>query len=171
MATMTQNTSAGNSPSLHQSSWEPLLCVGAQEVFEMMIGTTLTRCSPPEPGAFSEFTAIVGLAGPICGLFNVRCSSRAAVLITARMLHTSPEEAAHETADAMGEVCNMVIGHFKSKLGKIGEDSLLSVPTVVKGSDYKLRPLAKGSVIESFLSFAGELLCFRLEYKLTCQLS
>jgi chemotaxis protein CheX len=110
---------------------------------------------------------MVGLAGPICGLFSIRCSHRAASLIAASMLHVSPEEAEPHTRDAMGEVCNLVIGHFKAKLGPIGEDSMLTVPTVVQGSDYQLRPLAKGIVLEAFLEFSEELLCFRLEYKLT----
>jgi CheY-specific phosphatase CheX len=163
----TQTATPENASSLQPSTWKRLMSLGAQEVFEMMIGTSLTSCAPPEQAPPPAFTALVGLAGPICGLFSIRCSSRAASLIAARMLHTSPEEAEPHTADAMGEVCNMVIGHFKAKLGKIGEGSMLSVPTVVEGSDYKLRPLAKGIVLEAFLQFSEESLCFRLEYKLT----
>jgi chemotaxis protein CheX len=116
--------------------------------------------------AFPEYTAILGLAGPICGAFTLRCNAKAALLIASGMLGATPEAASPQTRDALGEVCNMILGHFKSKLGVLGENSMLSIPTVVQGTDYKLRSLVEGQSLELAMQFSGELLLLNLEYKL-----
>jgi hypothetical protein len=64
-------------------------------------------------------------------------------------------------------VCNMVIGNFKSKTGKVGERSVLSVPTVIHGHDYRVRPLINGSAVECLMQTADGLVHMRLDYKLT----
>jgi chemotaxis protein CheX len=144
------------------TTYEPQLWLGAQEVFEMMVGTVLTRCPEPQPIA-AQFTAMVGIAGPLCGLLSIHCSKQAALLIAARMLGVPIEEAGPQAWDAMGEVCNMVAGSFKAKLGEVGESSMLSVPSVVSGRDYRLRPMTSGMVTELRLQFDDEPIWFRLQ--------
>lgn len=151
------------SVALDCAEWEPLLFLGAQEVFEMMIGTKLVRCLEPEPMIVAEFTAMVGLAGQLCGLLTIRCSEQAASTIASRMLGMNPEDVDQEKWDAMGEVCNMVAGNFKSKLNGLGDNCMLSVPTVITGADYKLRSLADGEVMELCTQFDNELLWITLE--------
>jgi len=148
------------------SNWSELLCLGAQEVFEMMMGTQLRRCGdePAEPAG--EFTAVIGLAGPINGVFAIRCSEKTAIGIARRMLGVEEEEARAEMWDALGEVCNMVVGDFKGKTGKAGESSVLSVPTVIHGHDYHVRTLVSGSSLECRMESADGVLHFRLDYKL-----
>jgi CheY-specific phosphatase CheX len=163
---MTMPATSGSPSELHQSEWTPLLCLGAQEVFQLMVGKELDHYTSPQPEAFLEYTAMVGLAGPICGLFSIRCTSHAAALIASGMLGTTPEAASPQTRDALGEVCNMVVGHFKSKLGPVGENSMLSIPTVIRGTDYKLRSLVNGMALEAPMQFSGELVMLRLDYKL-----
>ena len=111
----------------------------------------------------AEFTAMVGMAGAICGVFTIRCSEYAASAIASKMLGISIEDASQEKWDAMGEVCNMVAGNFKSKLAGGGENCMLSVPTVITGADYQLRSLADGETIELCLQFDDEPLWFSLE--------
>jgi CheY-specific phosphatase CheX len=164
---MTTRTTTENTSGLHQAEWAPLLCLGAQEVFDLMVGTPLLRHTAPESTGFLEYTAMVGLAGPICGIFSIRCTLQAAALIASGMLSTATEAASPQTRDALGEVCNMVVGHFKSKLGPIGENSMLSIPTVIRGSDYHLHSLVAGTTLESPMQFANELVMLRLDYKLT----
>jgi chemotaxis protein CheX len=144
------------------AAYEPQLWLGAQEVFEMMVGTTLTRCPEPRPMA-AQFTAMIGIAGPLCGLLSIHCSKQAALLIASRMLGAPVEEAGPQAWDAMGEVCNMVAGSFKAKLGEVGESSMLSVPSVVSGSNYRLRPMTSGIVTELRLQFDDEPIWFRLQ--------
>jgi chemotaxis protein CheX len=146
-----------------RASWELQLCVSAQEVFEIMLGTKLVRNFDPEPVIVAEFTAMVGMAGALCGVFTIRCSEYAASAIASKMLGTSIEDASQEKWDAMGEVCNMVAGNFKAKLADGGENCMLSVPTVITGADYKFRALADGETIEVCLQFGDELLWFSLE--------
>jgi chemotaxis protein CheX len=57
--------------------------------------------------------------------------------------------------DAVGEMCNMVAGNFKNKLPNLADNCLLSVPTVIVGKDYKLRPRTGGKTIEVLLQFDG----------------
>ncbi|MGA2961619.1 MAG: chemotaxis protein CheX [Candidatus Korobacteraceae bacterium] len=142
--------------------YETQLWHGVQDVFEMMVGTTLTRCPEPQPIA-AQFTAMIGIAGPLCGLLSIHCSKQAALLIASRMLGVPLEEAGPQAWDAMGEVCNMVAGSFKAKLGEVGESSMLSVPSVVSGRDYRLRPMISGIVTELRLQFDDEPIWFRLQ--------
>ncbi|MGA2964330.1 MAG: chemotaxis protein CheX [Candidatus Korobacteraceae bacterium] len=163
---MQKTAGLADAVSIDTRDWEDLLCAGAQEVFEMMIGVPLKRCPerlPQEPG---EFAAVIGLAGPICGVFAIRCDEKTAVGIACGMLGMEEDEARAEIWDALGEVCNMVVGNFKSKTGKLGESSVLSVPTVIHGHDYKVRPLIDGSLVECRMQSADGVLHLRLDYRL-----
>lgn len=133
----------------------PLMQIATREVFQMMLNCDLqpTSLGPPCP---IEVTAVVGMAGKLSGVFSVKCSSRAAVLMTAAMLGISPETVTQDTWDAVGEVCNMIAGNFKAKLKGVGEHCMLSVPTVVSGADYSVRSLAHGSRVERAFLFEKE---------------
>lgn len=154
---------ASASSAIDHTAWESQLCAGAQEVFAMMVDTKLVRCLHSEPMKAAEFTAMVGMAGALCGVFTIRCSDHAASAIASKMLGISIEDASQEKWDAMGEVCNMVAGSFKSKFAGGGGNCMLSVPTVITGADYKLRSLADGEAIEVCLQFDDERLWLSLE--------
>jgi chemotaxis protein CheX len=136
-------------------NWGSLIEVAAAEVFQMMLNCDLTPASLDRPRV-ADVTAVVGLAGQLCGVFSIRCSSQAAVLMTAAMLGISPEAVDQETWDAVGEVCNMVAGNFKTKLEGVGDRCMLSVPTVVCGADYIVRSLANGQRVERAFLFQAE---------------
>jgi chemotaxis protein CheX len=142
--------------------WGPILEVATQEVFQMMLGCSL------EPFAESvrsqlEVTAVVGLAGQLRGAFSIRCSGRAAILMTSAMLGIEEHEVTEESWDAVGEVCNMTAGNFKAKLEGLGDNCMLSVPTIVSGADYTLRSLADGGSVLRDFSFKGEQVSVCLE--------
>ncbi len=157
---------APNAESIDTREWEQLLCKGAQEVFEMMIGIPLTRCADPLPHQPGEYTAVIGLAGPINGVFAIRCDEKTACGIACGMLGVTPEEAKAEVWDALGEVCNMVVGNFKAKAGKAGQSSVLSIPTVIHGHDYRVRPLLNGSAVECRMQTSDGIMHLRLDYRL-----
>jgi chemotaxis protein CheX len=152
--------------SIDTRDWEELLCKAAKEVFEMMIGVSLERCPDGAPRAAGAFTAVIGLAGPIQGVFAVRCDEKVAVGIARGMLGIDENEAKAQIWDALGEVCNMVVGDFKARTGKLGETSVLSVPTVIHGHDYRVRPLINGSLVECWMQSADGVLHLRLDYRL-----
>jgi chemotaxis protein CheX len=130
-----------------EAEWQTRIESAAREVFEVMVGTGLKRLPAEPERELPEHTAMVGLAGTLCGVMTVRCSSRTAAVIASKMLGISPEEAANESRDALGEICNMVAGAFKNQVPNLQQDCLLSVPTVISGADYELQSLGQGERI------------------------
>ena len=170
--TATNTVSIEESESLRSARWEELLRQAAQEVFEMMVGVPLRRCAiraaqTSRASTAGEFTAVIGVAGRIRGVFAMRCSAETAVDIARGMVRADKNPAAGELCDALGEVCNLVVGHFKAKTGRAGDHSALSVPIVIHGRDYRVGPAIDGSVLECRMETAGGELQLRLDYRLT----
>jgi chemotaxis protein CheX len=113
--------------------------------------------------ASQDVTAMVGLAGQLCGVLSVRCSGQAAALMTSKMLGVALDKVGPEVADALGEVCNMVAGNFKNKITGLAEGCMLSPPTVITGSDYTLRSHADSTALEVRLLFEGLLIVISLQ--------
>jgi chemotaxis protein CheX len=135
-----------------RETWTPLLEMATREVFELMLGchlTVPTTAEEPTP----EVTAMVGLAGQLCGVLSVCCDGKAAALMTSKMLGVELDKVGAEVSDALGEVCNMVAGNFKNKIVGLAEGCLLSPPAVVTGSDYSLHSLAESPGLEIRLLF------------------
>src|SRR5579863_4071465 len=134
------------------ADWFPLLETATREVFELMLSSQLTSPSgTEEPG--NDVTAMVGLAGQLCGVLSVRCDGKAAALMTSKMLGVPLDKVGPDVSDALGEVCNMVAGNFKNKIAGLAEGCMLSPPTVVTGSDYSLHSLAESPGLEISLLF------------------
>jgi chemotaxis protein CheX len=132
--------------------WIPLLDTAAREVFELMLGCQLTvPATAQEPKM--DVTAMVGLAGQLCGVLSVRCEGKAAALMTSKMLGVPPDQVGAEVADALGEVCNMVAGNFKNKIAGLAEGCMLSPPTVITGSDYNLHSMSDFPAIDVRMLF------------------
>jgi len=122
-----------------QGNWISLIEQAAREVFELMLGTKIQRCDDDTHGA-ANITAMVGLAGGLCGLMALRCNRDTARRMAAKMLGAEPAAHGHEVQDAFGEICNMIAGNFKHQLEEVGANCMLSAPTVIAGSDYSLYP-------------------------------
>jgi len=131
---------------LHQD-WSPVLEVATIEVFDMMLGCKLTSFTG-EIDVTLDTTAMVGLAGQLCGILSVRCNKKSAAMMASKMLGVDVDEVGHEMSDALGEVCNMVAGNFKNKVPGLSDGCMLSVPTVITGSDYCLHSLADSPAFE-----------------------
>jgi chemotaxis protein CheX len=133
-------------------NWIPLLDIAAKEVFELMLGCQLTASATTEETNM-DVTAMVGLAGQLCGVLSVRCEQKAAALMTSKMLGVALDKVGPEVGDALGEVCNMVAGNFKNKIAGLAEGCLLSPPTVITGSDYNLHSMANSPAVEIRMLF------------------
>jgi chemotaxis protein CheX len=130
------------------SSWVSILQVGAKEVFQIMLQIELANLPHVEelaPGG--DVTAMVGLAGALCGVMTIRCNSRTAEKITGRMLGSVGAVDPKDVPDAIAEICNMVAGNFKSKITQLAEHCMLSVPTVIRGEDYEMVTVSGGDQI------------------------
>jgi chemotaxis protein CheX len=134
--------------------WTPMLETATREVFQMMLGSELEKTNS-ETLQGTEFTAMVGLAGQICGVLSVRCSQDAANQAAALMLDLPLDKAAENAWDAIGEVANMIAGNFKNKLDGISDRCMLSVPTVITGGDYSFRALSDTIPMEMWFRFQG----------------
>lgn len=148
--------STSNSSGVEHQSWNPVLVLSTQEVFETMLGSKLDLASEPPPEEALDVTAMVGLAGLLCGVLTVRCSSRAAGRMASKMLGIELDKAGPETWDAMGEICNMVAGNFKNKISGLGDGCMLSVPTVITGGDYSCRSMGDSSTLQGNFLFEEE---------------
>jgi chemotaxis protein CheX len=130
---------------------QTVLELATREVFELMVGTTL-EVRHEDLTEDLDITAMIGLAGSLCGVISVRCGSDTARLIAAKMLGIPVSEANLSMRDAIAEIVNMIAGNFKSKLSG-SNHCMLSIPTVITGADYQLCSIDVGQIVQLFVAF------------------
>ncbi|MFY9907147.1 MAG: chemotaxis protein CheX [Terriglobales bacterium] len=146
----------------HEENWLPVLELAVEEVFEIMLGCRVKPVAQAEHPPNAEFTAMIGLAGALCGILTVCCSAKTAGQIATKMLGDAATSES-EVSDALGEVCNMIAGNFKNKLAGTDERCMLSVPTVISGEEYNLRSMADGKSVETVMLFESAPVTVRLQ--------
>ncbi|MGB2603486.1 MAG: chemotaxis protein CheX [Candidatus Sulfotelmatobacter sp.] len=147
-----------------RTTWPAILGETAIEVFSTMAGVAPVI---PEGSDFPfrvEVTGMVGIAGPLGAVFSLRCSLHCATMIASRMLGVPANEAAAQKCDAVGEICNMVAGYFKAKIG-LGDRCVLSVPTVVAGKNYQIRCRHDDVRMEMLLLYESEPIWIALDIR------
>ena len=155
-----RDASGGQGSEIHEG-WREELESATREVFEIMAGAWLEK-PPAESEPFvTDFTAMVGIAGNLCGLVGLHTSAECARRIAAKMLGT--EDAGGDAQDAFGEVCNMIAGSFKARIAGLADGCGLSVPTVIFGRDFNLFSLARGEHYEVIFTFEGKPLLVTLD--------
>ena len=132
------------------------------EVFGMMAGVELAAFPGSVEDRHAEQTAMVGLAGALCGMVTIRCSTTTAGRLATLMLRADAPSNPSMMGDALGELCNMVAGNFKSKVTSLADHCMLSAPTVIWGEDYVMQTLLPHQGYQVVLSFEGEPLWFTL---------
>lgn len=154
--TLSETNSTGTE---NHQIWQPVLELATEEVFDTMLGSHLELAAEPPSDDALDVTAMVGLAGLLCGVLTLRCSSRAAGRMASKMLGGEAERPDPEIWDALGEICNMVAGNFKNKISGLGDGCMLSVPTVITGGDYNYRSLGDSSTLHvNFLFEANKII-------------
>jgi len=157
---MTADKAFANSS--YPESFLPILERATQEVFEIMLGCQVMSANSSECQPAGGFTAIVGLAGALCGVVTVCCSGKIAGQIARAMLGDTADSAG-QAADALGEMCNMIAGNFKNKLAGTDERCMLSVPSVISGGAYRFHSLADGNCMETTVLFEDAPVTIRLQ--------
>ncbi len=113
-----------------------------REVFATMLGVQYRRESGDDPpvndGNEGSVTAVVGFGGILSGACVFRCGAPAARQIAGRMAGMEFDAVDDIVKDAIGEICNMLAGTWKSKVPDLAANCGLSVPAVITGSDYNL---------------------------------
>ncbi len=148
--------------SLHTSAetdipetWKPTLELAVQEVFDIMTGVRIDPASDLAELPEYQFTAMIGLAGRLRGTICLRCSADSAEFIASKMLAIDRKKAGEQMCDALGELCSVIAGNFKSKLIGMAQGCVLSVPTVIIGGNYSLHSFADRGVIQLSFSLKG----------------
>jgi chemotaxis protein CheX len=136
-------------------NWKSIMECAAVEVFELMAGVRLEVLdSPGEP--CGEQTAMVGMAGALCGMTSVRCTRATAGKLAALMLGGDAAANPSMARDALGELCNMVAGNFKAKINNLADHCMLSVPTVITGDSYSMDTVPPTEGLTLALAYEGE---------------
>ena len=137
------------------ADWAASLAKAAEEVFSMMVGVTLEPVENSASAFMPQVTGSVGIAGAFTAVFSLRCNCQTANSIASQMLGVPLEEASAQQNDAVGEICNMIAGDFKAKIG-FADQCMLSVPTVISGRDYQLRSPGKVERLQLQLAYGNE---------------
>ena len=115
-----------------------VLIAGAKEIFETMIFLDLQVVEGVEESSDCETVlGTITFTGSIEGCLGISCGQDCAQTIAASMLGMDSGEdlSAQDVHDAMGEVCNMVMGCVKASLADDFGDIQVSIPTVVSGRE------------------------------------
>jgi OmpA family/Chemotaxis phosphatase CheX len=124
-----------------EENWLPVLELAVEEVFEIMLGCRVRPLPKADHPPEEEFTAMVGLAGAICGILTVSCDGKNAAEM-ARCMLGAPAESEDQVADALGEICNMVAGNFESgsaQMKSASQGAMDLIANLLRQRDYRLR--------------------------------
>jgi CheY-specific phosphatase CheX len=118
---------------------EKLMEDAVKNVFKTMLNFSAERVAAPDKisGSGPCVAGNVGLTGGLSGMFYIVVSDVLARKITCAMLQiTDKEIEGNEMVnDVLGEISNMVAGHFKTRLTT---HCMLTIPSVVRGNDFKV---------------------------------
>jgi len=100
-----------------------------------MVGYHLERRNPSAAAPF-EFTSMIGFAGQLCGPVDhafpqTVCSCDGVEDAGVPLNHDDTQ-----IWDAIGEIANMIADDFKNKIVGLENRCMLSLPTVITGSDF-----------------------------------
>jgi chemotaxis protein CheX len=121
-----------------------ILDQSVEEVLGLMLGVSASiAANPPVLDHDSRtLTAVIGLAGALSGAYTVLVSAEAAMQMTACMVGMEVTLVDETVLDGLGEITNMLAGAWKSKIPSLHAACLLSVPTVVTGTQYDVHKRA-----------------------------
>ncbi len=127
------------------------------EVFSTMLNTKI-QVEPPGAAIANGEPHVAGSVGfsggSVCGVVYLYCSAVFARRITCNLLGLQDNEIEGDEMvnDAVGEMANMVVGQLKSRLCDRGITCVLTVPSIVRGTNF---------TIEAVSSTSRRLLAFR----------
>lgn len=128
--------------------------------FHTMLDIELTALAPKELTALETEHVLgeVTFEGKTAGLVHLRLPNSAVPIIGERLLGLTADDLADPAIanDVIGEMCNMVVGNFKSNLCDAGLQCKLSAPKLTRTADFKLQ-VVNGGTSERYAFQAKEL--------------
>jgi len=121
---------------------EGLVTGAVTELFSTMLSMNMLPASL-EPGfgnGEAHIAGAVGFVGKLSGMVYVFTTVSFARRITATLLGLQEAEIEGDEMinDAMGEMANMLVGQMKSQLSDRGMPCVLTIPSVVRGSNFSV---------------------------------
>lgn len=122
-----------------------LLTSGVSEVFRTMLALE-TKPGPVlddwhAPGE-TLVAGSVGFIGDVNGVVYIQVTAAFARTLASRMLGLAEAELEGDVMvnDVIGELSNMIVGAVKSRLCDSGAPCVLTIPSVVRGQNFKVEP-------------------------------
>ncbi len=122
-----------------------------KETFGTMIALPVERVEGDvELEATQSMVCVITFTGPLEGSFSACCAKVCAEKIGKAMLMLGPDDSLSEgeICDAFGEVVNMLIGGFKSRISEIAPAIEISIPSIFEGLDIQPRPRKRASRVD-----------------------
>ncbi len=127
-----------------------------QDVFSTMLGQPARPAPPPDISeddaidlASPQVVGTVGFIGAINGLIYLYLDTDFANQCAAHLLGMSTEELAdlgdEAVNDAIGELTNMTVGTFKNQLSDRGFPCRLTIPSILRGSRFRIEPISSAT--------------------------
>jgi chemotaxis protein CheX len=124
-----------------------LVTAAVTEVFSTMLSYSInssTSASLPNAGSSNgssmHVAGGVGFGGDVTGVVYIVVTTDFAREITCRLLGIGDGDIDGESMvnDAIGELANMVVGQIKSRLCDRGMPCVLTIPSIVRGSNFSV---------------------------------
>lgn len=116
---------------------QDIIWYSAREAFTTMVPLRVERVDPPvEPSSSAQsLICTITFTGTLQGFFSVLCSCEGVEKMTRAMLMMEPDDQLDETevCDAYGEITNILVGGFKSRVAEHFPEMKISIPSVVRG--------------------------------------
>jgi chemotaxis protein CheX len=121
-----------------------------EEVFGLMLGVPVELVDEEflTDDAAETMTAMIGLAGAISGTCAMLVKAEAGVHMASCMAGTELNGVDETVLDGLGEITNMLAGAWKAKIPELNVACMLSVPTVVTGTQYVVHRKAPAFLVE-----------------------
>jgi chemotaxis protein CheX len=124
-----------------------LVTEAVTEVFSTMLSCSINSSSSTSlpnagdgNGSAMHVAGGVGFGGDVTGVVYIVVTTNFAREITCRLLGIADSEVESESMvnDAIGELANMVVGQIKSHLCDRGLPCVLTIPSIVRGTNFSL---------------------------------
>jgi chemotaxis protein CheX len=121
-----------------------------EEVFGLMLGVPVDVVEGDVVPILetATMTSMIGLAGAISGTCAVLVGSEAAIHMASCMSGMELDAVDETVLDGLGEISNMLAGAWKAKIPELNVACMLSVPTVVTGTQYVVHRKAPAFLVE-----------------------
>jgi chemotaxis protein CheX len=125
---------------IEQLCLDELMLESAKEIFETMIFMNLEKAED-QASKIDDLVVLgsITFKGALEGCLCLYCTDQCTKAITMNMLglETTEDISEEDINDAVGEVCNMIMGSLKKRIIDSVGNLDLSIPTVVSGSNIK----------------------------------